>query len=116
MNRILHQSPRFAIVGAGVIAPERIAPTIPDEDVIEKERVGGSGWIVIVFNNEVNTWDEVVMVLQKATGCTQEEADIETWEIDTLGKSVVHHGGQEECERAAGIIRTIGIQVEVVEE
>jgi hypothetical protein len=28
----------------------------------------------------------------------------------------VHHGGREECERAAGIIRTIGIRVEVVEE
>lgn len=52
----------------------------------------------------------------KATGCTVEEAHIETWEVDNLGKSVVHHGSKEECDRAAGIIRTIGIRVEVVEE
>ena len=49
-------------------------------------------------------------------GCTEEEAYIETWEVDNLGKSVVHHGSHEECDRAAGIIRTIGIRVEVVEE
>jgi len=89
---------------------------LPEQKDRLEERVGGSGWIVIVYDNDKNTWDEVVMILQKATGCTQQEAEIETWEVDNLGKSVVHHGGQEECNRAAGIIRTIGIRVEVVEE
>jgi ATP-dependent Clp protease adapter protein ClpS len=76
----------------------------------------GSGWIVVVYNNEHNTYDEVINILIQATGCDQQEAEIETWEVDHLGKSVVHHGEQEECERAASIIRTIGIQVEVREE
>ena len=89
---------------------------LPDLDENVRERVGGSGYIVIVYDNDKNTWDEVTSVLQKATGCTLEEAEIETWEVDNLGKSVVHHGGKEECDRAAGIIRTIGIRVEVVEE
>ena len=75
-----------------------------------------SHWIVTVFNNATNTFDEVIDILMRATACTEEEAEIETWEIDALGKSVVHHGGQEECERAAGIIRLIGISVEVSEE
>jgi ATP-dependent Clp protease adaptor protein ClpS len=77
---------------------------------------GDEGWIVIVYNNDHNTWDEVVDILMKATACTAEEANIETWEIDNLGKSVVHHGGGEECERAAAVIRTIGIKVEVKQE
>jgi ATP-dependent Clp protease adaptor protein ClpS len=77
---------------------------------------GGEGWIVIVYNNDHNTWDEVVDVLMRATGCTRDEAEIETWEVDNLGKSVVHHGESEECERAASVIRTIGIKVEVVQE
>jgi ATP-dependent Clp protease adapter protein ClpS len=93
---------------ATVVLPEQ-------KDRIE-ERQGGSGFLVIVYDNDKNTWDEVTMILQKATSCTLEEAEIETWEVDNLGKSVVHHGGQEECNRAAGIIRTIGIRVEVVEE
>lgn len=69
--------------------------------------------IVIVYNNDYNTYDEVIEILMRATGCPLEEAQIETWEIDHLGKSVVHHGSEEECERAASVIRTIGIVVEV---
>ncbi len=77
---------------------------------------GGDGWIVTVFNNEYNTWEEVVFILMAGTGCTEEEAEIETWEIDRLGKSVVHHGEQNECENAASIIARIGIRVEVSQE
>jgi ATP-dependent Clp protease adapter protein ClpS len=70
-------------------------------------------YIVIVFNNEVNTFDEVIGILQKATGCSLEEAQMETWEVHHTGRSVVHHGDQAECERAASVIATIGIQVAV---
>ena len=76
---------------------------------------GVGGHVVIVYNNDRNTFDEVIGVLQRATGCTREEAEIETWEVHNLGKSVVHHGALEECDRAAGIIRSIGIEVEVRE-
>ena len=104
--------------GTTVTTPERPAVSLPDqEDEIADSIVGGgSGFLVIVYDNDKNTWDQVVTILQKATSCPLEEAEIETWEVDNLGKSVVHHAGQEECERAAGIIRTIGIRVEVVED
>lgn len=75
--------------------------------------VGNGDHIVIVYNNEHNTYDQVTSILIRATGCTLEEAQIETWEVDHLGKSVVHHASNQECERAAAIIRTIGIQVDV---
>lgn len=75
----------------------------------------GAGWIVTVFNNETNTWEEVVDILRKATHCTFEEAWNETWEIDHLGMSVVHQGDEAECRRAAAVIATIGIKVEVSE-
>jgi ATP-dependent Clp protease adapter protein ClpS len=72
-----------------------------------------SDYIVIVFNNETNTVEEVIGILQKATGCSLEEAQMETWEVHFTGRSVVHHGDRSECERAAGIIATIGIRVAV---
>lgn len=78
------------------------------------EPVTGTGeYIVIVYDNDYNTFDEVIAILMKATGCTLQEATMETWEVHNLGKSVVHHGSQDECERAARIIATIGIRVEV---
>lgn len=73
----------------------------------------GGDWIVIVFNNDHNTFEEVITILQKATGCGLEEAQMETWEVHHLGKSLVHHGNRSECEQAASIIQTIGIQVSV---
>ena len=56
------------------------------------------------------------MILMIATHCDEEEAYIETWEVDHLGKSVVHNAGKEECEDVAHIIRQIGIKVEVIAE
>lgn len=71
------------------------------------------GWLVTVFNNEANTYDEVMVVLMVATSCSADEAYMETWEVDHLGASVVHHADETECRRVAEIIATIGIRVEV---
>ena len=92
------------------------AVALPELNEKLSEGLSSGGSLVVVFNNEVNTWDEVVMILQTATGCPIEEAEIETWEVDNLGKSVVHHAGREDCDRIAAIIRTIGIHVEVTED
>lgn len=74
------------------------------------------GWIVTVYDNDYNTFSEVIAILILATGCTLEEAEMETWEIHNLGKSVVHHGAREVCERVAKVISRIGIRVEVSQE
>lgn len=89
--------------------------TISRPELDRSDTTGTGGWIVIVFNNDHNTFDQVTGILQKATGCTLEEAEMETWEVHHLGRSVVHHGTKEECDRAADIIRTIGIKVSVSE-
>lgn len=88
---------------------ERIRPDL--EDVRIDDRLGEC--LVIVFDNPVNTWEQVIEILQKATGCSVEEAYNETWEVHHTGRSVVHHGDRAECERAASIIATIGIEVAV---
>ena len=82
----------------------------------EAETSLDKGWIVTVFNNDYNTYEEVIVILMIATGCSMEEAEMETWEIDHLGKSVVHHGAEEECRNVADVIATIGIRVEVTKE
>lgn len=103
-------------MSSATMAPERTTTILPDLDDRRMDDQIGSGYIVIVYDNDKNTYDQVIGILMKATACTLEEAEIETWEVDNLGKSVVHHGSQQECERAGSIIRTIGIRVEVVEE
>lgn len=89
--------------------------TITRPELDRLDSTGEGGWIVIVFNNDYNTFEQVIGILQKATNCTLEEAELETWEVHYLGRSLVHHGTREECDRAADIIRTIGIKVDVNE-
>ncbi len=99
---------QFAVCGPQVI--ER--PELSQQEDTSQDQ----GWIVRVFNNDHNTWDEVIHILMLATHCTPDEAAIETWEIDKLGSSVVHHGREDECRQAGAIIATIGIHLEVVQE
>lgn len=89
---------------------------VPKEEEQESIGSGWNEWLVVVYDNDYNTVDEVIHILMCATNCTFHEAAIETWEIHHLGKSVVHHASKEECERVAQIIRTIGIRVEVTQE
>lgn len=76
----------------------------------------GEKWIVTVYDNDFNTEDEVITVLMLATGCTTEEAYIETWEIHNLGQSVVHRSDADECKGVAEVVGVIGIRVEVTPE
>ncbi len=89
--------------GAGIELPE-----LKQDDLTTL----GEGWIVTVFDNNKNSYDEVMSVLMHATCCTSEEAYIEAWEVDHYGKCIVHTACQTECETAANVIATIGIKVE----
>lgn len=71
-------------------------------------------WKVIVYNNETNTYEEVITILMIATGCNADDAYIEAWEIDHYGQCCVHRAPESECVDVAEIISTIGIKVEAV--
>lgn len=79
---------------------------------VESTPTTGERWIVTVYDNDTNTYEEVITILMIATNCTPDEAWIETWEIDHLGHSVVHCGDEADCVAAAEIISTIGIHAE----
>jgi ATP-dependent Clp protease adaptor protein ClpS len=91
------------------------SPTIAPFRELETNDTGFGGWIVTAFDNDHNTPAEVMMILMAATGCSSDEAAIETWEIDHLGKSVVHQGCETECLGVAGVITSIGLETKVSE-
>jgi len=72
--------------------------------------------MVLIYNNDTNSMEEVVDVLIRATGCTMEEAEIEMWEAHTFGKAPVHFASKSECEDAASVISSVGIKTEVALE
>lgn len=85
--------------------------TIQLPEIEDGSGTGHGGWIVTVYDNDKNTWEEVMTILMIATECSPEEAYNETWEVHHLGASVVHFGSEKECQRVARVIATIGIKV-----
>lgn len=69
-------------------------------------------WIVILYNCECHTFDDVERILQKATGCTLQQAEAIAIEVDTRGRAICFSGSREECERVARIIASVRLQVE----
>jgi ATP-dependent Clp protease adapter protein ClpS len=94
-----------------------LSPQAPVLDPVEEaESIRTERWLVTVFDNDYNTFDEVMEILMLATGCCYDEAATETWEIHNLGKSVVHVADEDECRSVASKIREIGIEVVVSKE
>ncbi len=86
------------------------------EPEVKNPGTGGGRWMVVMFNNDHNSMDEVIEVLMIATGCDVQEAYIEMWEAHNFGKASVHFAGHEECAQVAEIIAQIGVKTEVTKE
>lgn len=72
--------------------------------------------MLVIHNDDITPYDAVIMILMRATGCDQSEAEIETWEAHTFGKAPVHFGARAICQEAADVIGSIGVKTEVVPE
>jgi ATP-dependent Clp protease adapter protein ClpS len=68
-------------------------------------------WQVVLFNDEVHSFEEVIHQVQKAVGCPLERAVELTWMAHRNGRAIVLIGGYVECERAADILEQIRLGV-----
>lgn len=87
-------------------------PRIHQDVRLDENSHTDSPYVVILYNDDYHGMDEVVLQLQKATGCSIEQAALVMLEAHTLGRAVAHTGSQDECERAASVLRQIRLQVE----
>ncbi len=71
-----------------------------------------SPYVVIVYDDDWHTFEQVETQLQKATACTLEKAEAFAMEIHTSGRAIVFTGTAEKCERVASVLREIRLQVE----
>jgi len=68
---------------------------------------------VLLYNDDWHSMDEVVLQLQKATGCDIYKAIAIMMEAHAKGRAVCYRGDRDECHRVAKILREIRLQVEV---
>ena len=68
---------------------------------------------VILYNDDWHSQDEVVLQLQKATGCDLDSAIRIMIQAHRTGRAICYRGTRDDCQRVAGILRQIRLQVEV---
>jgi ATP-dependent Clp protease adapter protein ClpS len=70
-------------------------------------------WKVILYNCNCHDFDEVILGLQKATGCSLEQASWIANEAHHVGRAVCYEGSLDDCRKVVGILRSIRLQVEM---
>ena len=98
---------------SGPAAPTPAAPDVVVEERDETEERIAAPWRVILYNDEIHSFDEVIFQLIKATGCSVEQAEAHAWTVHTKGKDRVYEGDFEECFRVQGILREIQLVTEI---
>jgi ATP-dependent Clp protease adapter protein ClpS len=87
-------------------------PDVVTEKALQSKLPGDGDWIVILYNCDCHTFDDVIEVLQRATGCTEDVAEFLAYKVHLDGRAIVFRSNREKCERVAGIIGSVGLQVE----
>lgn len=121
---MLRSSPRDVAIRAmtyspfdhGAPAEPDVEPAPPEVEELEQED-DGSGfddpWFVILFNDEVHTFEEVIGQLVKATGCSRSKAEDLAWTVHNEGKATVYEGTFEECFEVQSILKEIQLVTEI---
>ncbi len=98
------------------LASQQPAAPTPEVEVAvaeESEERLDTPWRVILYNDDIHSFDEVIHQLIKATGCTTQEAEAHAWTVHTEGKAAVFEGTFEECFRVQGVLKEIQLVTEI---
>jgi ATP-dependent Clp protease adaptor protein ClpS len=68
---------------------------------------------VILFNDEVHTFDEVITQLVKALRCSQHRGEELALEAHTRGKAAVFSGSLLRCMEISGILEEIELMTQI---
>lgn len=92
-------------------------PTIkPEVEVLveteEKEEVNNP-WSLILYDDDIHTFDEVINQLIKALGCRLAKAEELTLKVHFDGKAIVYTGLFEECLKINSVLQEIQLVTEI---
>jgi len=87
---------------------------LPQITNLEEEKTDiNFGSRVILFNDDLHTFEEVIAQIIKATKCSFIEARDKTFEVHVNGKAVVYSGDLADCLRVSGILEEILLHTQI---
>lgn len=69
---------------------------------------------VLLFNDMVHTFDEVIAQVCKAIGCARHKATVVAWEVHTRGYALVFEGEIFECLQVSSVLEEIALRTQVL--
>lgn len=66
-------------------------------------------WRVILFDDDVHTFEDVIVQLVRATGCSVAHAERLAWTVHTTGKAMCFEGTFDACFRVKGVLDEIAL-------
>lgn len=96
----------------GQIKPGR-SPGVETEEQTEVEDSVDTPWRLILFDDDIHTFDEVIHQLIKALGCSVEKAKEMTFKVHNDGKALVYEGAFEECLKINSVLQEIQLITEI---
>jgi ATP-dependent Clp protease adaptor protein ClpS len=78
-------------------------------DVLENLRTR-----VILYNDNIHTFDEVIDQVRKAIGCGQRQASSVAWAVHVHGKALIFEGEMLACLNVSSVLEEIELLTQVV--
>lgn len=91
--------------------PETAVPVL--EETVEGDVRTQEPAKVLLFNDDIHTFDEVIGQLIKATGCDSARAEALAWEVHTRGLAAVFEGPMNECLRVSSVLEEIALHTKI---
>ena len=86
----------------------------PEVDVLtEEEEEVDTPWRVILYDDDVHTFDEVIGQLIKALNCNTSHAEKLTFKVHNEGKAEVYEGSFEACFEVNSVLKEIQLITEI---
>ncbi len=70
-------------------------------------------WRVILYDDDIHTFEEVIAQLMKATGCSLAKAEELTWKVHNEGKAIAYEGDFEVCLKVDSVLKEIQLVTEI---
>lgn len=91
---------------------EEQKPGVVEPEIEEKTTVE-LPFRVVLYNDDIHTFDEVIGQLIKAIQCTFEKARAIAFEVHVKGKAIVYHGTLTKCLKVTSVLEEIGLHTQI---
>jgi len=71
-------------------------------------------WRVVLYNDEVHTFEQVITQIIKAIGCSTGAAEDMTWKVHLDGQALIYEGEFERCLGVKTILSEISLNAQIL--